>query len=167
MDDQGTLGSMTYETVISTGPFSMQPGDEHEIAFAIAWARGDDHLDSVRKLKRNAARLHRYADFFLTPTADLLDTPLPKQPDPLGFVQNYPNPFSISTTIRYSLPQPMHVRLTVFDVLGREVAALVDEQLQGGLYEVPFEAGDLPAGLYFYQIEMDHLRFTKPMMLVR
>jgi len=166
MDNQGTLGYMTYETVISTGPFSMQPGDEHEIAFAIVWARGDDHLDSVRKLKHNVARLHRYADFFLTPTADLLDTSLPKQPDPFGFAQNYPNPFSISTTIRYSLPQPMRVRLRVYNVLGRVVATLVDEQQDGGIYEAPFEAKNLPGGVYFYQIEMDHLRFTKPMMLI-
>ena len=44
---------------------------------------------------------------------------------------------------------------------------LVDEQQHGGIYEVPFEARDLPGGVYFYQIEMDHLRFTKPMMRVR
>ncbi len=167
MDNQGTMGPMTYETVVSTGPFSMQPGDEHEIAFAIAWARGDDHLDSVRKLKRNVARLHRYADLFLTPTADLLDTSLPKQPDPLGFVQNYPNPFSISTTIRYSLPQPMRVRLRVYNVLGRAVATLVDEQQDGGIYEVPFEAGDLPGGVYFYRLQLDFLTFTRKMILMR
>ncbi len=169
MDGVGTRGPITYDTVISTGPFSMQPGDEHEIAFAIAWARGIDHFDSIRQLKQGVANLHRYADAFLSPDTRLIlaqDVP-PPQPGPLGFAQNYPNPFSISTTIRYSLPQAMRIRLRVFDVLGRAVATLVDEQQEGGIYEVPFEAGDLPGGVYFYRIEMDHLRFTKPMMLAR
>ena len=61
----------------------------------------------------------------------------------------------------------MRIRLKVFDVLGREVAALVDAQQDGGLYEVPFEAGDLPGSVYFYRIEMDHLRFTKTMIRIR
>ncbi len=61
----------------------------------------------------------------------------------------------------------MYVRLKVYDVLGRAVVTLVDEQQDGGIYEVPFEAKNLPGGVYFYQIEMDHLRFTQPMMLVR
>ena len=168
VDGQGTPGYPSYEAVISTGPFSMQPGDEHEIAFAIAWARGDDHLDSVTRLKQSVANLHRYADFFLTPSTDLLAaTPLPKTPAPLGFAQNYPNPFSASTTIRYSLPQPMYVRLNVFDVLGRAVATLVDEQQRGGIYEVPFEAENLPGGVYLYRLQLDFLSFTKTMTLVR
>ncbi len=51
-------------------------------------------------------------------------------------------------------------------MLGRAIATLVDEQQDGGIYEVPFAAQDLPGGVYFYRIEMDHLRFTKPMMLL-
>ena len=169
MDGQGTQGDLTYETAISTGPFTMQSGDEHEIAFAIAWARGDDHLDSVVRLKKHAALLHQYADLFLTPDLNdhLAEETPPLPPSPLGFAQNYPNPFSVSTTIRYSLPQPMRVRLQVFDVLGRTVATLVDEQQQGGIYEIPFEASALPGGVYFYRIEMDHLHFTKKMILAR
>jgi hypothetical protein len=89
------------------------------------------------------------------------------QPQPvLGFAQAYPNPFSANTTIRYRLPQTMHVRLAVYDVLGREVALLVDEPQEGGTYEVPFEGADLPPGVYLYRIAMDHLRFTRTMTLL-
>ena len=125
-----------------------------------------NHLDSVRELKKATARLHEVADVILQVE---LPPPAP-QPAPtygLGFGQNFPNPFSTATTIRYSLPKPMRVRLQVFDVLGRAVVTLVNEQQESGLYEVPFEAGDLPGGVYFYQIEMDHLRFTKPMLFAR
>jgi hypothetical protein len=60
----------------------------------------------------------------------------------------------------------MHVHLSVYDVLGREVALLVDERQEGGIYEVPFEAGSLPPGVYLYRIAMDHLRFTRTMTLL-
>ena len=85
----------------------------------------------------------------------------------LGFAQNYPNPFSETTTIRYSLPQAMTVRLRVFDVLGRAVVTLVDTQQDGGLYEVPFEAKNLPGGVYFYRLQLDFLTFTRKMVLMR
>ncbi len=164
VDHQGTSRTPADRRfVLSTGPFAMQPGDEQEIVFAIVWARGDDHLNSVRRLK---SAVQGIQGIDLTPdVASLLPSIEPTYG--LGFAQNYPNPFSETTTIRYSLPQTMTVRLRIFDVLGREVAALVDEQQQGGIYEAPFAAQDLPGGVYFYQIEMDHLRFTKPMMLVR
>ena len=166
-DGQGALqGPGDRRFVAASGPFTMQPGETAEFIFAIVWARGADHLDSVRELKKVTARLHEVADEILQVE---LPPPAP-QPAPtygLGFGQNFPNPFSRATTIRYSLPKPMHVRLRVFDVLGREVVTLIDAQQQRGLYEVPFEAGDLPGGVYFYRIKMDHLRFTKPMMLAR
>ena len=169
MDGAGTQGPITYDTVISTGPFSMQPGDEHEIAFAIAWARGIDHLDSIRQLKQGIANLHRYADTFLSPDTRLIlaqDVP-PPQPSPLGFAQNYPNPFSISTTIRYSLPQLMRVRLRVFDVLGREVERLVDEPLSAGVHTVVWNAQSRTSGTYFYQLTTDSGIQTRMMTLTR
>jgi hypothetical protein len=150
-----------------SGPFTMQPGDEQEVSFAIVWSRGKDHLDSVRQLKVDTARLQEDAAFFLTPHVEygVSDVPLPTYS--LGFAENYPNPFSVATTIRYSLPQPMQVRLAVYDVLGREVAVLADQAQAAGIYAVDFEAGGLPAGVYLYRIELDHLRFSKTMILVR
>ena len=88
-------------------------------------------------------------------------------PEEFSLEQNHPNPFSETTTIRYSVPHPMHIRLRVYDVLGREVATLVDERQGSGIYEVPFEANNLPGGVYFYRITLDHLRFTRRMAIVR
>jgi hypothetical protein len=67
--------------------------------------------------------------------------------------QNYPNPFNPATTIRFELPAASHVKLTVFDALGREVRMLVNELRQPGRYEALFDATDLSSGVYFYRIE--------------
>lgn len=65
--------------------------------------------------------------------------------------QNYPNPFNPTTTIHFSLLTREHVTLKVFDVLGREVVTLVNEMKQPGLYEVTWEASNVPSGVYFYR----------------
>ena len=67
--------------------------------------------------------------------------------------QNYPNPFNVSTTIRYSVPEHSYVTLKVFDLLGREVATLVNEEKQTGFYAVKFDGSSLASGVYFYRIE--------------
>lgn len=76
-------------------------------------------------------------------------------PKPLTFAlqQNYPNPFNPSTTIRYTLPEASHVRLSVYNLLGEEIAVLVNEQREAGVYDQRFEASGLPSGTYFYRIE--------------
>ena len=66
--------------------------------------------------------------------------------------QNYPNPFNPSTIIRYELPTTSHVTLKIFDLLGREVALLVDEEKQAGVYQVTFNAHSLSNGVYFYRL---------------
>ena len=74
-------------------------------------------------------------------------------PDDYNLSQNYPNPFNPSTIITYQLPESGFVSLKVFDVLGNEVAKLVDENKQSGSYEVVFNASNLPSGVYFYTLK--------------
>jgi len=74
---------------------------------------------------------------------------------PTAFVlhQNYPNPFNPSTTIVYSLPTPQLVKLKVYDVLGHEVATLVNERKAAGNFQVSFDASKLTSGIYLYRLE--------------
>jgi hypothetical protein len=67
--------------------------------------------------------------------------------------QNYPNPFNPSTTIEYQLPVDGHVSLKVYDLLGREVATLVNEQQTADYYKIKFDVGDIASGVYFYRLD--------------
>lgn len=80
---------------------------------------------------------------------------------------NYPNPFNPQTTIRFTLPKATNVRLVVYDVLGREVATLVNAWQVAGSHEARFDASQLPSGTYFYQLQTDTNHIVKQMLLVR
>ncbi|BDQ03247.1 T9SS type A sorting domain-containing protein [Ignavibacterium sp.] len=88
---------------------------------------------------------------------------------PTNFVlyQNYPNPFNPSTTISWQSPVGSWQTLKVFDILGREVATLVDEYREAGRYKIEFDASSLASGVYFYQLKADNYIETKKMMLIR
>jgi len=170
IDGQGTARD-PFDTrfSMSSGPFTMQPGETEEFIVAVVWARGDDRLDSVHRLKAATANLREVADILLAPGAPPEVVPIepPEPVYPPGFVQNFPNPFRETTTIRYSLPRAMRVRLRVYDVLGRAVVTLVDELQDGGVYAVDFDARRVAPGVYVARFEIDAFSFTKTMMVLR
>ena len=88
-------------------------------------------------------------------------------PESVGLNQNYPNPFNPETTIRYALPQAGNVRLAVYDVVGREVAVLVDGVRVQGTHTEIFEAQGLPTGMYVYVLSTPEAVLTKRMLLVK
>lgn len=88
-------------------------------------------------------------------------------PNSYELLNAYPNPFNPSTTIQYDVPEETYVRLTVFDVLGREVARLVDGQRNEGRYSVTFDASGLKSGMYFYRLETPAFRQTKRFILLK
>ncbi len=109
-------------------------------------------------------------------------------PNNFSLSQNYPNPFNPITKIRFAVTSPRpdghpspirrgeggEVKLIVFDVLGREIATLVNEQLQPGTYEVDFDANDLPSGVYYYTLtthevsgQAEYFNQTKRMVLIK
>lgn len=88
-------------------------------------------------------------------------------PSSFALMQNYPNPFNPTTNIEFHLPQKSHVTLKVFDVLGREVAQLVDEEMTSGKYRATFDGMSLPSGAYFYNIQAGGFSATKRLMLVK
>jgi hypothetical protein len=81
--------------------------------------------------------------------------------------QNYPNPFNPTTTIRFSVPSSGLAMLRVFDVLGREVATLVNEIMPEGKHEVSWDARNVSSGLYFYQLQEGMFTETRKMLLLR
>lgn len=90
--------------------------------------------------------------------------PVPKE---YALGQNYPNPFNPGTNINYAIPQNGYVTLKVFDILGREVATLVNEYKSAGFYTTQFDASELASGMYFYKMDSRDFRDVKKMVLVR
>ena len=81
--------------------------------------------------------------------------------------QNYPNPFNPSTKITYSLPQDNFVSLKVYNILGNEVATLVNEQISAGSHEINFNASNLSSGVYYYTLRTGNFVNTKKFMLLK
>jgi hypothetical protein len=80
---------------------------------------------------------------------------------------NYPNPFNPSTTIEFSIPIQSDVHLYVYDLLGRRIKELVNENLKMGNYSVTLNASALASGIYFYELDTNTFRATKRMVVLR
>ena len=81
--------------------------------------------------------------------------------------QNYPNPFNPTTHIRFNIPETANAKLTVFNVMGEEVATLVSGVMQAGGHTVSWNAASMPTGVYFYQLESGNFSQTKKLLLVK
>jgi len=90
-----------------------------------------------------------------------------KLPTSYALGQNYPNPFNPSTKIGFKVQVSGFTSLKIFDLLGREVATLVNEEMKPGSYEVTWEAARMPSGVYFYRLAADGFIQTKKLMLIR
>ena len=88
-------------------------------------------------------------------------------PDNFDLKQNYPNPFNPATTIQYSIPERSNVTLKVYDVLGNEVATLVNEEISAGIHKVDFNASKLSSGVYLYKLQADSFVETRKMLLMK
>ncbi|MGE5433140.1 MAG: T9SS type A sorting domain-containing protein [Syntrophomonadaceae bacterium] len=91
----------------------------------------------------------------------------PDVPLKFSLEQNYPNPFNPSTTIKFTLPYPQHVTLKIFDLLGREVATLVNEVKAEGIHNVTWKAENVSSGIYFYELRAGSTINIRKMMLLR
>jgi hypothetical protein len=158
----GDLGDFVF----STGPFRMEPGEAEDIVLAIVWSRGADHLDSIRKLRSDMRIVQKVDPFISAPDSTLSQHP---EPDPAtnAFARNYPNPFTETTTIHYELADPAAVRLVVYDVLGREVATLIDDAQEPGFYDVAFDGRALPVGVYVYRLQVGTAVVSDTMVRMR
>ncbi len=107
--------------------------------------------------------------FYFDSSSTLTITDIDRDVLPITFLlnQNYPNPFNPNTKIKFSIPQQTFVTLKVYDLLGREVTTLVNEEKQTGNYQIEFDGSALPSGVYFYQLKANEFVETKKMILLR
>lgn len=153
-------GPADIHQVIASGPYTISPGSTQTVAFAIL--AGDSSLTNIQQsadaAKRKWLSINKTVgiagDQSLTPTS-------------FHLAQNYPNPFNPTTAISYQLSAVSFVTLKVFDVLGREVAVLVNEVRQPGVYTVRWDASSFPSGVYFYRLEAGDFRAARKLMLLK
>jgi outer membrane receptor for ferrienterochelin and colicin len=87
-------------------------------------------------------------------------------PGKVELSQNYPNPFSLSTSIHYQLAENCEVKLGVYNLLGMQVRGLLDQQQNAGSYQVDFDAEDLAPGVYIYRLEVGTKVYQRRMVLM-
>ena len=147
--------------------------------FHVKGYRGNTANDHMKHLYNMHLMLKHVIDIMNTPTC--VDESEKKHDYGYKLMQNYPNPFNPSTKIKYQIPsqarnentsvtlsgvEEFYVTLKVYDILGREVATIVNEEKTAGEYEVKFHSGRLSSGFYFYQLSAGSYFETKKMMLL-
>jgi hypothetical protein len=162
---------------LSTGPLQMAPGDTQTVVIAEIAAGaipGISHTAAITLLKLYSSHAQEFYDTqFPLPVSVNDEIVIPQN---LELHQNYPNPFNPSTKIKFTVaksPIPGGdgrgglITIKVYDVLGNEVATLVNEEKQAGVYEVEWNAGNVPSGVYFYQLKTGSIVQSKKMLLLK
>jgi hypothetical protein len=88
-------------------------------------------------------------------------------PETFSLLQNYPNPFNPVTNIKFDVPKSSYVTLRVYDLLGRELAVLVNENLKTGSYQYQWDGSAFASGVYFYKLETEDFSETKKMLMLK
>ncbi len=145
-----------WSTMIGAGPFIIPP--RTYLLLGVAFVAGD-----------NLADLQANADAAILKGNQILAVREIPGTIPEGFqlYQNYPNPFNPGTRITYSIPHRDHVVLKVYDLMGHEVATLINEEQSAGKYEVDFDGSKLSSGMYYYRLISSKYTETKKLMLVK
>ncbi len=153
-------------SVGSTGPFELIQNDHYDIIVAYTLGEGTDAINSITIARENVikARNAYLSNFGQFPVGIVEDEFVVSD---FYLFQNYPNPFNPSTIIRYQIQNAGIVSLKVFDVLGSEIATLVNEFRNSGTYEVVYDATRLASGIYYYQLKAGSYIETKKMILLR
>lgn len=142
---------------------------DHLLQLIEVYGETDELVNQIIELSLRFQILTKYTAFYVDPTnVERSDDEL--LPTEFVVEQNYPNPFNPVTHINYSLPVGQanyHVVIKVYDMLGRLVRVLVDDNQQPGTYTVVFNANDLTSGIYFYTVQAGTFSVTKKMILLR
>jgi hypothetical protein len=163
----------------SAGPFTLVKNQEVEVLIGYEIDRSTTPLGGITAVRTVSDDVQQfYENNFGYPIVSVED----EQPIALNFKleQNYPNPFNPSTKIKFTIPTPPissplvkgrskegFVSLKVYDVLGNEIATLVNEELSAGEYEVEFNAASLSSGVYFYKLQAGEFVSLKKMVLLK
>ncbi|MFH1197399.1 MAG: T9SS type A sorting domain-containing protein [bacterium] len=159
--------------ILNSGQFNLAPKDTQEVVYAIMMAQADSRINSLAKLKQLAQQVK---EFYYTGIITGTEYENQNLPGEFSLSQNFPNPFNPVTTIKFTIPDIetgyipslQHVTLKVYDILGREVATLVNVEQKPGTYTVEFDGSKLASGVYFYKLQTGSgFNMTKKLVLLK
>jgi photosystem II stability/assembly factor-like uncharacterized protein len=152
--------------MMSFGPVTIPPNDTQMIVMAQVIARGTSNLNSITVLRQYAqiAKENYNNCFANVPIGIMNNNEIVNE---FRLYQNYPNPFNPVTVISYQLVVSSYTSLKVYDVLGKEVVTLVNEQQKPGTYSIDFDGNNYSSGLYFYELTIGDFRETRKMVLIK
>ncbi|MBI4546982.1 MAG: T9SS type A sorting domain-containing protein [Ignavibacteriae bacterium] len=148
-----------------SGSFSMALGDTQEIVVALVGSLGSSNLNSITQLKSTSLAVKSFYTGLISSIVDDVSN-LSDIPEYYALYQSYPNPFNPTTKIKFDLPVQSSVTLKIYNLLGQVVKTLVDEKLPVGRHEAIWDASNVAAGIYFYQLKSGTFMDTKKMILL-
>jgi hypothetical protein len=128
----------------------------------------DGRPDIVATMRNGQGSFPNQVVWFENMTETAVSTEIEDRPAAFELEQNYPNPFNPTTRINFQLPQAEDVTLKVYDMLGREVSALLtNTRLSAGTHSMSFDGSGLSSGMYIYQIQAESFSASKMMTLIK
>ncbi len=162
VNETGWLNTLEKDQrfLMSIKPTDLAYGESKRIRVAYIVGQRNTSLESVEDAREIAKALK----------GDVVNTYVNNEkiyPEGYSLEQNYPNPFNPQTTIRFTLPEETEVTLILTNLLGKTKHILNNLNLAAGTYDYPYDASDLPTGVYFYTLVTEKYRSTKKMLLVK
>ncbi len=144
--------------------FTFNPGDTQVVVMAQMMAKGSNNKNSVTKLKQLSDNVY---NSFKGGNISIGINQISQIANSFMLYQNYPNPFNPVTTIKFQIPENTFTSLKIYDVAGKEISTIVNENLSRGEYEYLWNANSFPSGIYFYRLETESYTHTRKMILVK
>lgn len=157
-----SVSNADVATVVATGPFMVDPNQEVVVGFVLAFG------ETLGILQSQVAAARAKQLFPVTPLGfGASGPPWIERPTEIGLLPNYPNPFNPTTTIRFTVRSLGDVEISVFDVLGRQVAQVADRRFAPGEHRISFDAESLPSGQYLVRMITGGQVYTRKITLLK
>ena len=156
-------------TIMNMGPITINSGDTQIVLLNYMITRNggtnNQNVCALRSVSDSALKYY-FADFrtCLPIGIEPISTEIPQK---FELFQNYPNPFNPMTRLKFQMPKSGFTKLVVFDVTGKEKSILVNENLKPGIYEIDWNAENIPSGVYFYSLITNEFTQTKKMVVLK
>lgn len=150
--------------LMTGGNLRINPSDTQTVVFSRIVARGTNNKNAVTKLKLMSDSVQMVYDNGFSVGVNIISSVVPEK---FELYQNYPNPFNPTTKIKFDISKAGFTSLTIFDITGKEVAKLVNQNLNTGTFEYDFRGQNLPSGIYFYKLETAGFTEVKKMTLIK